>query len=103
MIVAWSSLAIIIYIYCFIKVVLAHCAVYLARAPKSGEIYRALRSTVEKIRSHVGPLPGVCTYHVLEVKLIISSSIPELMLVIYVSDKCINASVLGQSVCVYIT
>lgn len=40
-------------------VVLAHCAVYLARAPKSAEVYMALRNAVGKIRSHDGPLPGV--------------------------------------------
>ncbi|XP_064640661.1 ATPase WRNIP1-like [Lineus longissimus] len=40
-------------------VILAQCAVYLARAPKSFEVYGAYRNVVESIKNHEGPLPGV--------------------------------------------
>nr|XP_039253670.1 ATPase WRNIP1-like [Styela clava] len=40
-------------------VVLAHCAVYMARAPKSVEVYMAYNRAKEKIKYHEGPLPGV--------------------------------------------
>jgi len=38
---------------------LAQCAVYLARAPKSQEVYRALLSAKSTISQYKGPQPGV--------------------------------------------
>ncbi|XP_070575321.1 ATPase WRNIP1-like [Ptychodera flava] len=40
-------------------VFLAQCAVYLARAPKSHEVYVALEKAKASIENHEGPLPGV--------------------------------------------
>lgn len=40
-------------------VVLAHCAVYMARAPKSVEVYMAYNRAKESVKHHIGPLPGV--------------------------------------------
>ncbi|XP_077982463.1 ATPase WRNIP1-like [Glandiceps talaboti] len=40
-------------------VFLAQCAVYLARAPKSQEVYRALEKAKSSIQDHEGPLPSV--------------------------------------------
>lgn len=41
------------------EVILAQCAVYLARAPKSIEIYKAYTSVKACLRTHKGPLPSV--------------------------------------------
>ncbi|XP_066578777.1 ATPase WRNIP1 [Amia ocellicauda] len=41
------------------EVILAQCAVYLARAPKSIEIYKAYDSVKACLRNHKGPLPSV--------------------------------------------
>ncbi|XP_055964498.1 ATPase WRNIP1 isoform X2 [Sorex fumeus] len=41
------------------EVLLAQCVVYLARAPKSVEVYRAYNSAKACVRSHPGPLPPV--------------------------------------------
>lgn len=40
-------------------VIIAQCAVYLARAPKSTEAYRAMLRCRESITNHKGPLPPV--------------------------------------------
>lgn len=40
-------------------VVLAECAVYMARAPKSVEVYMAYARAKDAVRNHEGPLPGV--------------------------------------------
>lgn len=40
-------------------VILAQCAIYLARAPKSTEAYRALKSCKQDIKECKGPLPSV--------------------------------------------
>lgn len=39
--------------------ILAQCAVYLARAPKSVEIYKAYNNVKACLRNHKGPLPPV--------------------------------------------
>ena len=44
---------------CFIQKVLAQCVVYLARAPKSIEVYSAYDKAKQCVRSQTGPLPGV--------------------------------------------
>ncbi|XP_026169075.1 ATPase WRNIP1 isoform X1 [Mastacembelus armatus] len=41
------------------EVILAQCVVYLARAPKSVEIYRAYDNVKACLRNHKGPLPPV--------------------------------------------
>ncbi|XP_050399601.1 ATPase WRNIP1 [Patella vulgata] len=41
------------------EVILAQCVVYMARAPKSVEIYEAYNKAKRKIKEHDGPLPGV--------------------------------------------
>ncbi|KAI3374897.1 hypothetical protein L3Q82_021435, partial [Scortum barcoo] len=41
------------------EVILAQCAVYLARAPKSVEIYKAYTNVKACLRNHKGPLPPV--------------------------------------------
>ncbi|KAM3605378.1 uncharacterized protein V6R79_024699 [Siganus canaliculatus] len=41
------------------EVILAQCAVYLARAPKSIEIYKAYANVKSSLRNHKGPLPPV--------------------------------------------
>ncbi|XP_040912005.1 ATPase WRNIP1 [Toxotes jaculatrix] len=41
------------------EVILAQCVVYLARAPKSVEIYKAYDNVKACLRSHKGPLPPV--------------------------------------------
>lgn len=41
------------------QVVLAQCTVYLARAPKSVEIYSAYANVKACLRNHKGPLPPV--------------------------------------------
>uniref|UniRef100_A0A8C4RUZ7 ATPase WRNIP1 n=2 Tax=Erpetoichthys calabaricus TaxID=27687 RepID=A0A8C4RUZ7_ERPCA len=41
------------------EVLLAQCAVYLARAPKSIEVYSAYNRVKECLKSHKGPLPPV--------------------------------------------
>lgn len=41
------------------QVILAQCAVYLARAPKSVEIYMAYANVKACLRNHKGPLPPV--------------------------------------------
>lgn len=41
------------------EVILAQCAVYLARAPKSVEIYKAYANVKACLRNHKGPLPPV--------------------------------------------
>lgn len=40
-------------------VILAQCAVYLARAPKSQEVYRAMKACRADIEAFKGPQPGV--------------------------------------------
>ena len=40
-------------------VLLAECAVYLARAKKSTEVYRALKTCQKAITDYKGPLPSV--------------------------------------------
>lgn len=41
------------------QVILAQCVVYLARAPKSVDIYKAYGNVKACLRSHRGPLPPV--------------------------------------------
>ncbi|XP_056149362.1 ATPase WRNIP1 isoform X1 [Lampris incognitus] len=41
------------------EVILAQCVVYLARAPKSVEIYKAYSNVKACLRNHKGPLPSV--------------------------------------------
>ncbi|XP_056453339.1 ATPase WRNIP1 isoform X1 [Gadus chalcogrammus] len=41
------------------EVILAQCAVYLARAPKSVEVYKAYSNVKASLRTHKGPLPSV--------------------------------------------
>ncbi|XP_069766007.1 ATPase WRNIP1 [Narcine bancroftii] len=41
------------------EVILAQCVVYLARAPKSVEVYMAYGAVKESVRNHKGPLPSV--------------------------------------------
>lgn len=41
------------------QVILAQCAVYLARAPKSVQIYKAYANVKACLRNHKGPLPPV--------------------------------------------
>lgn len=41
------------------QVILAQCAVYLARAPKSVDVYMAYASVKACLRNHKGPLPPV--------------------------------------------
>ncbi|KAG7455079.1 hypothetical protein MATL_G00252670 [Megalops atlanticus] len=41
------------------EVILAQCVVYLARAPKSVEVYKAYSNVKSSLRSHRGPLPPV--------------------------------------------
>ena len=41
------------------KVILAQAAVYLARAPKSVEVYKAYGKVVQHLKSYEGTLPGV--------------------------------------------
>ncbi|XP_076828126.1 ATPase WRNIP1 [Brachyhypopomus gauderio] len=41
------------------EVILAQCVVYLARAPKSVEVYKAYNGVKACLRSHKGPLPSV--------------------------------------------
>ncbi|CAL8280227.1 unnamed protein product [Lota lota] len=41
------------------EVILAQCAVYLARAPKSVEVYKAYSNVKASLRNHKGPLPSV--------------------------------------------
>lgn len=42
-----------------VQVLLAQCVVYLARAPKSVEVYSAYSNVKACLRSHQGPLPPV--------------------------------------------
>lgn len=39
--------------------IIAHCAVYLARAPKSREVYNAFNRCKASIAQHKGPMPSV--------------------------------------------
>lgn len=39
--------------------ILAQCAIYLARAPKSVEVYKAYANVKACLRNHKGPLPPV--------------------------------------------
>lgn len=39
--------------------IIAHCAVYLARAPKSREVYNAFNRCKASIENYKGPMPGV--------------------------------------------
>lgn len=41
------------------EVILAQCAVYLARAPKSVDVYKAYANVKACLRNHKGPLPSV--------------------------------------------
>ncbi|RXN29291.1 ATPase WRNIP1 [Labeo rohita] len=41
------------------EVILAQCAVYMARAPKSVEVYKAYNNVKFSLRNHQGPLPSV--------------------------------------------
>ncbi|RVE61748.1 hypothetical protein OJAV_G00175690 [Oryzias javanicus] len=41
------------------EVILAQCVIYLARAPKSVEIYKAYNNVKTCLRTHKGPLPSV--------------------------------------------
>ncbi|XP_042573635.1 ATPase WRNIP1 isoform X2 [Cyprinus carpio] len=41
------------------EVILAQCVVYMARAPKSVEVYKAYNNVKSCLRSHQGPLPSV--------------------------------------------
>ncbi|XP_067911394.1 ATPase WRNIP1 [Heterodontus francisci] len=41
------------------EVILAQCVTYLARAPKSVEVYMAYEAVKESLRNHKGPLPSV--------------------------------------------
>uniref|UniRef100_H3C4J3 WRN helicase interacting protein 1 n=1 Tax=Tetraodon nigroviridis TaxID=99883 RepID=H3C4J3_TETNG len=41
------------------EVILAQCAIYLARAPKSIEVYQAYANVKACLRNHKGPLPSV--------------------------------------------
>ncbi|KAJ3594628.1 hypothetical protein NHX12_003935 [Muraenolepis orangiensis] len=41
------------------EVILAQCAVYMARAPKSVEVYKAYSNVKASLRNHKGPLPSV--------------------------------------------
>lgn len=41
------------------QVILAQCATYLARAPKSVEVYLAYDRAKNCVRNHQGPMPGV--------------------------------------------
>lgn len=41
------------------QVILAQCAIYLARAPKSVEVYKAYANVKACLRNHKGPLPPV--------------------------------------------
>ncbi|XP_052404069.1 ATPase WRNIP1 [Carassius gibelio] len=41
------------------EVILAQCVVYMARAPKSVEVYKAYNNVKSSLRSHQGPLPSV--------------------------------------------
>lgn len=41
------------------EVILAQCVVYLARAPKSVDVYKAYANVKASLRSHRGPLPSV--------------------------------------------
>ncbi|MEQ2274181.1 Werner helicase interacting protein 1 [Xenotaenia resolanae] len=41
------------------EVILAQCAIYLSRAPKSVEIYQAYANVKTCLRNHKGPLPPV--------------------------------------------
>lgn len=41
------------------QVILAQCAIYLARAPKSVEVYQAYANVKACLRNHKGPLPSV--------------------------------------------
>ena len=42
-----------------VQVLLAQCVVYLARAPKSVEVYSAYNNVKACLRGHQGPLPPV--------------------------------------------
>lgn len=64
MVWAFKSNIIIIFYLCdspllFQQVILAQCAVYLARAPKSADIYMAYANVKASLRTHKGPLPSV--------------------------------------------
>lgn len=41
------------------EVILAQCVVYMARAPKSVEVYKAYNNVKSCLRNHQGPLPAV--------------------------------------------
>lgn len=45
--------------YFTFQVLLAQCVVYLARAPKSVEIYQAYSNAKTCVQQHKGPLPSV--------------------------------------------
>lgn len=45
--------------YSLCQVILAQCVVYLARAPKSVEVYKAYANVKACLRNHKGPLPPV--------------------------------------------
>ena len=49
------------YIYntTFVQVILAQAVVYMARAPKSVEVYGAYEHAKQCVMSHKGPLPSV--------------------------------------------
>lgn len=64
MVGAFKSHIIIVFYLCdsplfFQQVILAQCAVYLARAPKSVDIYQAYANVKACLRNHKGPLPSV--------------------------------------------
>lgn len=44
---------------CLSQVILAQCVVYLARAPKSVDVYKAYGNVKACLRNHSGPLPSV--------------------------------------------
>ena len=49
------------------QAVLAQCVVYLARAPKSVEVYKALSKAKQCVKDNVGPLPSVSLIYFLVV------------------------------------
>lgn len=46
-------------LFCLFQVALAQCAIYLARAPKSFEVYSAYNKARSCVIDHEGPLPAV--------------------------------------------
>lgn len=53
-----ATVTTIVSLYRF-QVILAQCVIYLARAPKSVEIYQAYSNVKACLRNHKGPLPSV--------------------------------------------